>query len=69
MKGYVIFCYSEKDPDVLWSYVVDEDPKTWVTREKGDGWILQGSVEIKDQTQRRWFERWDGTATRRVNPR
>lgn len=66
MNSWVIVVYEDRLPDVLWTYVIDERPETWLPREKGEGWTLQMASKIKDQVQRRWFEHWDGTAKRRV---
>lgn len=66
MNSYCIMIYDIKNPDILICHVIDEEPDTWIAREMGDSWRLQGSVLIKDNQQRKFLEGWDGMKWRRV---
>jgi hypothetical protein len=64
MGSYLIIVRQKEYPLELWTYVVDEDPETWTTREKGEMWEIVMVMEVKDKVQRIFFEAWDGTMTK-----
>jgi hypothetical protein len=64
MGSYLIIVRQKEYPLELWTYVVDEDPETWTTREKGENWEIVMVMEVKDKVQRIFFEAWDGTMTK-----